>query len=138
MGNIKVGKDREIEFNQELRDNRDKVKRAVREGIPFTDFNIEDYDLVPYEFETGKRRVYKNFNLSIFLNTECNADCKFCIAQIRYQHKNAFYQKEHMKDSDAYLKRLEYLLKLVRPLNPTISLTGGEPTLNPFYLTSAR
>lgn len=128
---IQVGKDRVIEFNKELREKRNQVKQAVQNGTPFSDYNINDYELIPFDFETGRRRVYKNFNLSIFLNTECNADCRFCIAQIRYQHKNAFYQKEHIDSSDRYLARLEEVLKMIRPLNPSISITGGEPTLSP-------
>lgn len=114
---IKVGEDREIKFDKSLRYARQK------------DYNIKDYESVPFEFFTGPRNVYKNFNFSIFTDDYCNADCKFCVAQLRYQHKSLMYQKEHICDSDEYLKRLDEVLKLVRPLNPSISITGGEPTL---------
>lgn len=30
-----------------------------------------------------RKNIYTNFNFSIFLLGECNADCKFCVAHIR-------------------------------------------------------
>lgn len=114
---IKVGADREIKFDRDLR-----YKRQA-------DYNIRNYESVPFEFATGPRNVYKNFNFSIFIDDYCNADCKFCVAQLRYQNKNLMYEKEHMCDPDKYLARLDEVLKMIRPLNPSISITGGEPTL---------
>ena len=116
---IKVGKEREIKFDENLRYERQK------------NYNINNYDLVDYDFGDIKKKVYKNLNFSIFIDDYCNADCKFCVAQLRYQHKNELYQKEHIKDLDKYMKRLDQVLKIVRPLNPSISITGGEPTLSP-------
>lgn len=116
---IKVGKQREIKFDEELRFKRQK------------DYNISDYDLVDFSFSSGDYKVYKNFNFSIFIDDYCNADCKFCVAQLRYQHKKELYNKVHISDLDKYLKRLEYILNLIRPLNPSVSITGGEPTLSP-------
>lgn len=123
---IKVGDEREIKFDENLREKR---KQAKETGT--FDYNINNYDLVPYSFDTGEKQVYKNTNFSIFIDDYCNADCKFCVAQLRYQHKNALYQKEHITDVDKYLARLEEVLKIVRPLNPSVSITGGEPTLSP-------
>lgn len=128
MEKIKVGNEREIKFDKSLREKRNEIKQT--EGI---DWNSSNYDFIDYEFEVGKRKVYKNFNFSIFVDDYCNADCKFCVAQLRYQHKNAIYQKEHIKDKDKYLERLEEVLKMIRPLNPSVSLTGGEPTLSPIF-----
>lgn len=119
MGTIKVGSEREISFNEQLRYERQK------------EYNIDNYGLINYKFKCGDRKVYKNFNFSIFVDDYCNADCKFCVAQLRYQHRNEMYNKEHIKDRDKYLDRLAEVLKLVRPLNPSISITGGEPTLSP-------
>lgn len=116
---IKVGAERDIKFDENLRYARQK------------DYDVNNYDLVDFDFQTGHKKVYKNFNFSIFIDDYCNADCKFCVAQLRYQHKHELYQKVHIKNTDEYLKRLEYILKLVRPLNPSISITGGEPSLSP-------
>ena len=116
---IKVGAERNIKFDESLRYCRQK------------NYNIDNYDLVDFDFQIGHKKVYKNFNFSIFIDDFCNADCKFCVAQLRYQHKHEIYDKVNIKDTDEYLKRLEYILKLIRPLNPSISITGGEPSLSP-------
>lgn len=123
---IKVGSEREIRFDESLRE-----KRNIAKSEKTSDYDIKNYELVPYNFSVGNKQVYKNVNFSIFIDDYCNADCKFCVAQLRYQHKNELYQKEHIKDVDKYLARLEEVLKIVRPLNPSISITGGEPTLSP-------
>lgn len=123
---IKVGSEREVKFDESLRE-----KRNIAKSEKTSDYDIKNYELVPYNFSVGNKQVYKNVNFSIFIDDYCNADCKFCVAQLRYQHKNELYQKEHIKDVDEYLSRLEEVLRIVRPLNPSISITGGEPTLSP-------
>ena len=60
---IKVGEEREIKFDEKLRYDRQK------------DYDITNYESIPYEFKSGKRDVYKNFNFSIFIDDYCNADC---------------------------------------------------------------
>lgn len=127
---IKVGSDREIKFDKSLREYRNCVKKDTN----LLDWNSNDYDFVDYEFKSGKRKVYKNFNFSIFVDDYCNADCKFCVAQLRYSDRNMEYCKKHIEDKDKYLTRLEEVLKIVRPLNPSVSLTGGEPTLSPNFI----
>ena len=93
-------------------------------------YDIGDYETVPFEFEkAGQKSVYKNFNLSIFTDDYCNADCKFCVAQLRYEHRNLLYKKDKLSDSE-YLARLEKVLTAIRPLNPSISITGGEPSMS--------
>ena len=77
------------------------------------------------------KKVYKNFNVSIFIDDICNADCKFCVAQLRYAHRSMLYKKIHIRNKREYLRRLEEVLKIVRPLNPSVSITGGEPTISP-------
>ena len=114
---IKVGVEREIKFDKSLREKRNEIK--INGGM---DWNLSDYETVDFEFQSGKKKVYKNFNFSIFVDDYCNADCKFCVAQLRYQNKNKMYEKKHL-DTDAYLKRLDYILSLIRPLNPSISLS---------------
>lgn len=116
---IKVGSEREIQFHKQLRYDRQR------------DYNIFDYALSDYDFQVGNRKVYDNLNFSIFVDDYCNADCKFCVAQLRYEHKNKMYQKKHIEDRDQYLARLEQVLKIVRPLNPSVSITGGEPSVSP-------
>lgn len=126
---IKVGSERDIKFDKSLREKRNEIKISGGK-----DWDATLYDSVPFDFETGRRDVYKNFNFSIFVDDYCNADCKFCVAQLRYQHKNEMYKKTHIEDRDEYLNRLEQVLQAIRPLNPSVSLTGGEPTLSPIFL----
>lgn len=116
---VEVGEKRELHFDRSLRYTRQQ------------NYNIMDYHTLKYHFQCGERQVYENLNFSIFVDDVCNADCHFCVAQLRYAHKSRMYEKAHIKDRDAYLTRLEDVLKIVRPLNPSVSITGGEPTISP-------
>lgn len=124
---IKVGASRIIGFDRQLRERRNLYKQGGS-----SDYDIGRYELLDYEFrDGGKKRVYKNVNFSVFVDDYCNADCKFCVAQLRYHHRNELYRKGHITDPDKYLMRLDEILQKVRPLDPSVSLTGGEPTLSP-------
>lgn len=114
---IKVGKEREIKFDKSLRYKRQEQ------------YNIQEYECIPVPF-LENRNVYKNFNLSIFVDDKCNADCRFCVAQLRYEHRGLLYSKEHIINDDDYMGTLRSVLEKVRPLNPSISITGGEPTIS--------
>lgn len=117
---ITVGADRVISFDSTLREKRQQV------------YDINNYETVDFCFEkAGQKKVYKNFNLSIFVDDYCNADCKFCVAQLRYAHRQQAYNKPKIADTETYFKRLTYVLEKIRPLNPSVSITGGEPTLSP-------
>lgn len=125
MGNmcgnkIKVGVEREIKF--------DPILRYKRQA----DYNVSDYESGTLEVGPGDiRKLYKNYNFSIFVGDYCNADCKFCIAQLRYEHRNAQRMNACIGNSDEYLERLDEVLRMIRPTNPSVSITGGEPTLMP-------
>jgi len=125
---IKVGNEREICFDKNLRELRNVIKQNGGK-----DWDKNNYETILWDSPVGAKEVYKNFNFSIFVDDYCNADCKFCIAQIRYQHKNEAYCKPHIADPDAYLKRLDEVLAMIRPLDPSVSLTGGEATLSPMF-----
>lgn len=91
-------------------------------------YNVEDYELLDFDFDGKKRKVYGNANLSIFTDDYCNADCKFCVAQLRFENKGLMYQKCKIHSDEEYFKRLDYVLNYLKPLNPSVSITGGEPT----------
>lgn len=117
---IKVGSEREISFSRELRYSKQK------------NYDISEYEYTDFFFpQCGDKKVYRNFNFSIFLDDYCNADCKFCVAQLRYSHRQAMYIKPHIEDEIEYFRRLDRVLELIRPLNPSVSITGGEPSLSP-------
>ena len=93
-------------------------------------YNIEDYTLLDFDFEGKKKKVYSNVNLSIFLDDYCNADCRFCVAQLRFENKGMMYKKEKISSDEEYFRRLDYVLNYLKPLNPSVSITGGEPSKN--------
>lgn len=74
--------------------------------------------------------VYHNANLSIHVTDKCNADCGFCIAHLRYLNEGLAYAKPEIRDKDRYYERLDSVLGLLKELNPSVSITGGEPTVN--------
>lgn len=87
------------------------------------------------EFELWGRpvRVYANANLSIYSAQTCNARCRFCVEELRpaSRGKELARQKIIERDDVAYFERLEQTLDALRPLHPSISITGGEPSLDP-------
>ena len=91
-------------------------------------FNVNDYSFNNFNFEGKEKRVYSNVNLSIFTDDYCNANCKFCVAQLRFENKGQMYKKGRIASDEEYFKRLDEVLEKIRPLNPSISITGGEPT----------
>ena len=91
-------------------------------------YNLEDYSFNNFNFEGKEKKVYSNVNLSIFTDDYCNANCKFCVAQLRFENKGMMYKKSKIVSDEEYFKRLEYVLDYLKPLNPSVSITGGEPT----------
>ena len=91
-------------------------------------YNVEDYELLDFNFNGINKKIYGNVNLSIFVDDYCNADCKFCVAQLRFENRAMVFQKNRIKDDDEFFSRIEEVLKYLKPINPSISLTGGEPT----------
>lgn len=80
-----------------------------------------------FKFNEETRKIYINANLSIFLDDYCNASCKFCMN--KYED-NFLKAKEIIEDAE-YIERLDEVLKKIKVFNPTISITGGKPTLYP-------
>lgn len=97
------------------------------------EFNINEKNLINFNFEGKEKKVYGNVNLSIFVDDYCNADCKFCVAQLRYENMALAYQKPKIKDDLEYYRRLDEVLTYLEPLNVSVSITGGEPTLSPRF-----
>lgn len=91
-------------------------------------FNVEDYALVDFNYEGLAKKVYSNTNLSIFVDDYCNANCKFCVAQLRFENRGQAFKKAKIQNDEEYFTRLEAVLKYLQPISPSISLTGGEPT----------
>ncbi|MFV8749375.1 radical SAM protein [Nannocystaceae bacterium ST9] len=77
--------------------------------------------------------VYANANFSIYSAQTCNARCRFCVEELRPASRGrALAQQRTIEADDArYFAALERSLVELRPLAPTISITGGEPSKDP-------
>ena len=77
--------------------------------------------------------IYANANLSIYSAQTCNAACPFCVEELRPASRGAELarQKTFERDDDRYFDRLNQVLAALGPLDPTVSITGGEPSKDP-------
>lgn len=77
--------------------------------------------------------VYANANLSIYSGQTCNARCPFCVEELRPASRGVelAVQKTVERDEGRYFGQLERVLEALRPLSPSVSVTGGEPSLDP-------
>lgn len=93
-------------------------------------FNMEAGRFKPVPIGDRNWLVYDNANFSVHITDRCNADCQFCIAHLRYADENMEYVKAKLDSTAVYLQGLEDALRLVKGVNPSVSITGGEPTVN--------
>jgi cyclic pyranopterin phosphate synthase len=77
--------------------------------------------------------IYGNANFSIYSAQVCNARCRFCVEELRPASRGrALAQQRTIEADDAvYFDALERCLDALRPMQPTISITGGEPSKDP-------
>jgi molybdenum cofactor biosynthesis enzyme MoaA len=84
-------------------------------------------------FPLGGRDVtaYANANLSVISPRECNATCPFCVEKLRPASRGRLFERMDRPAVDDYLGALNRALAELAPLNPSVSITGGEPSLDP-------
>jgi cyclic pyranopterin phosphate synthase len=77
--------------------------------------------------------VYGNVNLSLYSGTACNARCQFCVEKVRPASRGTCLDrvKQPIEADVTYFAALDKAFSIVRPLNPSISITGGEPSIDP-------
>jgi len=77
--------------------------------------------------------VYANANLSIYSGQACNARCPFCVEELRPASRGSALAKQKIRESDdaRYFGALSETLEALRPLDPTVSVTGGEASKDP-------
>lgn len=77
--------------------------------------------------------IYANANFSIYSAQACNARCRFCVEELRPASRGRALERQRAVELDdgAYLDALDRCLDALRPLRPTISITGGEPSKDP-------
>lgn len=86
--------------------------------------DVEKYTIKHLEIASKPYDIYSNAGLTIYVTNVCNSDCTFCMNK----YEENFLCSKEIKNDEEYLKRLEYILQILRPLNPSIMITGGEPT----------
>ena len=77
--------------------------------------------------------VYANANLSVYSAQKCNAKCPFCVEELRpaSRGKELEFQKVVETRDERYFEALQEVLRATRPINPSISVTGGEASKDP-------
>ena len=77
--------------------------------------------------------AYGNANLSIYSGRACNAKCPFCVEELRPASRGMSLacQKAVEEDDRIYFAALEEILRALKPLGPSVSVTGGEPSIDP-------
>ncbi len=94
-------------------------------GRPKTEtHDVGKYTIKKMEIAGQMYDIYSNVGLTIYVTNACNSDCSFCMNK----YENNFLCSEEIMDDEKYLKRLDYILQYLKPLNPSIMITGGEPT----------
>lgn len=86
--------------------------------------DVEKYSIKHMEIAGKMRDVYSNVGLTIYVTNRCNSDCTFCMNKF----EDNFLCSKEIMDDEEYLKRLDYILSILKPLNPSVMITGGEPT----------
>jgi molybdenum cofactor biosynthesis enzyme MoaA len=76
-------------------------------------------------------RVYANANLSIYSAQACNAKCPFCVEELRPASRGTARRAKGGRAAMTAFARLEQALETLRPLSPSVSVTGGEPSIDP-------
>ncbi len=79
------------------------------------------------------REVYANANFSIYSAQRCNARCSFCVEELRPASRGGALevQRRVEPDDDRWFAALDRALDAVAPLDPSVSITGGEPSRDP-------
>jgi cyclic pyranopterin phosphate synthase len=87
----------------------------------------------PVDFWGQSREVYANANLSVYSGQRCNARCAFCVEELRpaSRGRELAPTRTTLEDETAYFGALGRVLAAVRPLDPSVSVTGGEPSKDP-------
>lgn len=86
--------------------------------------DVESYRIKRMNFAGKEYKVYSNVGLTIYVTNQCNADCDFCMNK----YEDNFLCSKEIRNNEEYLRRLEYILRYLSPLKPSVMITGGEPT----------
>src|SRR5262245_61273588 len=86
--------------------------------------------VVQFDLWGRPARAYANANLSIYSAQACNARCAFCVEELRPASRGIALDRQKTVEADdaRYFAALDATLEALRPLDPSVSVTGGEPS----------
>ena len=88
--------------------------------------DVEIYDNKHIKINNKEYIVDSHSQIIIYPTIKCNADCDFCLNKF---DKTLCKCKIEL-DRQQYLNKLINVFNILKPLNPYISICGGEPSLN--------
>ncbi|KYF79508.1 molybdenum cofactor biosynthesis protein A [Sorangium cellulosum] len=111
---------------------RDEWRRLKSRAFDLTG-NSTAGETVRFDLWGRPVEVYRNANFSIYSRQPCNAKCHFCVEELRpaSRGRSLSVQKTVEEDDGRYLDAMAESLDALRPLDPTVSITGGEPSHDP-------
>jgi MoaA/NifB/PqqE/SkfB family radical SAM enzyme len=78
---------------------------------------------IPLYVHGHKYYVHPNVNLYLDVSRSCPCDCEFCISKVKFDRLTI--------NTDVYIQRLVDSFSLLKSVNPSIQVVGGEPTIYP-------
>lgn len=80
--------------------------------------------------DTERKSLYRRLNIQLVVTNACPYDCPFCVEKVNLTNKDENFRPEAQRYT------LEALIRQMRlgGLEPTVSITGGEPTMHPEHL----
>ena len=101
--------------------------------LKFTKANLLATEMSNLELQESSKEIifgkeiniYHPCNLNIFITSDCQNKCYFCINE-QNNSKVPIYHQSNLE----YIQSLEFLLKELKNKHFEITITGGEPTLN--------
>jgi len=96
-------------------------------------YDIDRLTKLPWTANGVNYDVYGNANFSVVVTNACNAKCKFCVQELKYERSPGEFNTSSSagtKDNN-YFASLDRALTAVKPLNPSLAITGGEATMDP-------
>ncbi len=88
---------------------------------------------VPLDLWGRRASIYANANLSVYSAQTCNARCPFCVEELRPASRGLALaaQRAVEPDDGRYFAALDATLAALAPLDPSVSVTGGEASKDP-------
>lgn len=102
------------------------IKFSLADDIRTETHNVEIYDEKFLAINGTKRAVDSHCSIMIYPSTKCNAKCSFCMNNFDENIKSCI----DIKDDSKYFSKLKESFEMLKHLNPTFQICGGEPTIS--------